>query len=220
MAKDNDLLISSGTHLQTAWAGNTFSMSTPYQAEFRTAAGTTEQVETIRSELGMYPHVKTDVFEAVVLPCNTGYMLAVLPLAGIDLLEMERKLAADPQMVDALLKREEGAVSMPTFHFVYESKLKNEIEKIGIRKVFTDLFPLVNIPNSPITEINQRVDIRVDRKGILADAETVGGGVYGGVATGQKAFDMKLNRPFLFFLRDQTTNALLFAGAVMDPSQQ
>ena len=30
-------------------------------------------------------------------------------------------------------------------------------------------------------------------------------------------FHMRLDRPFVFFVRDSTTNALLFAGAVVDP---
>jgi len=32
-------------------------------------------------------------------------------------------------------------------------------------------------------------------------------------------FHMVVNRPFLFFVRDNVTNSLLFAGAVMDPSK-
>jgi len=30
---------------------------------------------------------------------------------------------------------------------------------------------------------------------------------------------MKIDRPFLFLIRDKNTNALLFLGAVMDPTQ-
>ncbi len=39
----DDILISSGTHLQTAWSGNTFSMSRPRQGGFTTASGDLKQ---------------------------------------------------------------------------------------------------------------------------------------------------------------------------------
>jgi len=34
---------------------------------------------------------------------------------------------------------------------------------------------------------------------------------------GPDPFHVLLDRPFLFFVRETTTNALLFAGALMDP---
>lgn len=215
----NDLVISSGTHLQTAWAGNTFSMSEPYRADFYTLAGTIKRVEVIQSELEMYPYAKSEDFEAVALPCNAGYMLVVLPAEAHSLESLEKKLTEDPQAIDAMLQRREGIVVLPTFHVVFEAQLRKEIEALGIRQGFRDIGNLIKIPKSYISEVNQRVDIRVNRDGILANAEIVAGVVYGGIMAGQKPFRMELNRPFLFFVREQTTNALLFAGAVMDPTQ-
>lgn len=41
---------------------------------------------------------------------------------------------------------------------------------------------------------------------------------YGGVMGATEPFSMKLNRPFVFLVADSTTDALLFLGAVVDPS--
>ena len=47
----------------------------------------------------------------------------------------------------------------------------------------------------------------------------VGGAIYGGVMGGvPQPFSMKPNRPFIFFVRESYSNALLFSGVVMDPS--
>lgn len=57
-------------------------MSRPREAGFTTASGELKQVEMLDSELSGYLYAKTEAFEAVVLPCNNAYMLAVLPGPG------------------------------------------------------------------------------------------------------------------------------------------
>jgi serine protease inhibitor len=218
VSSKNDAWISSGAHLRTAWEGNTFSMSKPFTGEFRTAGGDKRPVEMITSELSQYPHVVTDSFEAVVLPCNSAYMVAVLPAPGKDLHELERDLADSPETLDTVLKKQTGIVTMPTFHIVSEGDLKPLLQDMGIRQVFQDLGPLVTIPRSHLTEVVQKIDLQVDKEGIRASAETVAGAVYGGIMMGTP-FRMRIDRPFLFLVRDNNTNALLFMGVVMDPTQ-
>lgn len=215
----DDILISSGTHLQTAWSGNTFSMSRPRQGGFTTASGDLKQVEMLDSELSGYLYAKTDTFEAVVLPCNNAYMLAILPDSGKSLRDLETLLSDSPDSVDAALKKQLGVVTMPTFHFQFETKLREQMEQMGIKKPFEDLGALIRIPKPHLTEVSQRTDIQVDQNGIRASAESIVGAIYGGIGTAQTAFHLELNRPFIFLIRDRTTNALMFLGVVSDPSK-
>lgn len=218
-SRRNDILISSGTHLQTAWRGNTFSESEPRTGTFETESGMRKQVQVLDSEMESYLYAKTETFEAVILPCNKGYMLAILPARGRTIQDLERDLAEAPESVDTVLKKRLGIVTMPTFHLKNGADLRPSIESMGIKSVFSDLGKIVNIPNSHLTEIKQSVDIQVDQDGILANADTVMGAVYGGIMAAQDKFYMSMDRPFVFLVRDQTTNALLFIGAVMDPTQ-
>lgn len=216
VSPQNDVLISSGTHLQSRWGIN---VSDPIAGEFRTASGELRRVTTIATEVDRYPHVKTDTFEAVELPFNNASFLAILPAPGTSIQELEKQLSANPREVDDVLRQEEGEVVVPVFHLRSESQLRPAIEALGIKSVFKNLDQVFDIPNSYLNEINQHMDILVNEDGIRADAETVAGGVYGGVAVPQKPFHMQLNRPFVFLVRDRNTNALLFIGAVMDPTQ-
>ncbi len=222
LSKPSDVLINSTLHLQTAWQGNTFSMGRVYQAAFTTGTGEIKQVETLKSESGQYPYAKTDRFEAISLPCNRAYFLAILPAAGRSVQDLERDLASAPYMVDLALKEQLGSVAMPTFHFQFEAKLEKVVQQLGIRTVFGDLRPLVKRPEgAKLTEVAQKIDIQVSRDGIRANAETVVAGIYGGITNGPpKPFVMELNRPFVFLIRDQITNALLFSGAIEDPTQK
>ncbi len=77
---------------------------------------------------------------------------------------------------------------------------------------------MIRIPGSFLTEVAQEIDLQVDKEGIRASAETVAGAFYGGIMSGTP-FKMQIDRPFLFLVRDNNTNALLFMGAVMDPTQ-
>lgn len=217
VAKGNDFLISSGTHLRTTWEKNTFSLSTPYRGEFRTASGESKQVEMQDSAMSNYFYAKTESFEAAALPGDIAYMIAVLPAPGIDLEHLESELAEQSETFDAALKPRPGRVTMPSFHIRFDSHLRLPIEALGIRQVFVDLGDIVKIPKSHLREVNQKIELIVDRSGIRADANTVAGAVYGGIMSVPEPFHMRLNRPFVFLIRDQTTNALLFIGAVTDP---
>jgi hypothetical protein len=68
-------------------------MSAPRPATFQTQEGETKQLEVLDSEMESYPYAKTETFEAVVLPCNNGYMLAILPAPGRTIQDLERDSA-------------------------------------------------------------------------------------------------------------------------------
>lgn len=216
--KDDDVLIVSSIHLQTAWSGNTFAIHRPHNGSFITETGQTRTTEVLDSELEQYLYAKNEKLEAATLPCDLGYMIVVLPAAGTDIHTLERQLADEPELLDASLNRRLGTITMPTFRIRLESDFMEPIKAMGITQPFENLGSIFTIPKSHITQVRQRIDLSVTKEGIRADAETVVGVVYGGVLAAQPAFHMVINRPFLFLIRDQTTNALLFMGAVMDPS--
>lgn len=93
---------------------------------------------------------------------------------------------------------------------------------MGVRRIF-ETNTLVNMApqrdGGILRGVAQKTEITVDENGIRADSGTVGHGVFGGMMGALQPFHMTLNRPFLFFIRDSVTGALLFAGAVMDPTQ-
>jgi len=215
---ENDIWISSAMHLQTAWSGNTFSMSEPRQGTFVAPSGE-RPVKLLDSEMEEYLHAKTETFEAAALPGHLAYMIAVLPAPGVDIRQLEQELAAKPAELDSLMKRELGRVTLPVFDIDYESHLTETIQALGITLPFRDLEGIVTIKNSRLTDVAQKIDIHVDKEGIRANAETVAGVVYGGLLAGQQPFQLTLDRPFIFLIRDQTTNALLFIGVLMDPRE-
>src|SRR5208337_2944344 len=115
-----------------------------------------------------------------------------------------------------------GDVQLPPFHFSYEVDLQKSLEKMGVHLIFTDdgtLIGMVPGVGAILHGVLQKTAITVDEDGIRADSGTIMAGIYGGIMGGlPKPFHMVLNRPFLFIIRDNATHALLFIGAVMNPT--
>jgi hypothetical protein len=217
--KPDDVWINSGMHLKTRWRGNTFSMSTPYPGEFQAFSGLPRKISFLNSELELYYHAKNSMFEAATLPADDAYMVIVMPEKGVSIRQLEEELSAHPEALDAALERQVGIVTMPVFQMTYDSDVSQSIKAMGIVQPFQDLGSITGIPKSHLTRIGQKVEIQVDKDGIRANAETVSGIVYGGILSAKEPFHMVVDRPFVFLIRDQTTNALLFIGALMDPKE-
>ena len=212
----NDILLTSATHLRTAWRPNTFTLNDPFQGHFRAATGEEKPVQMMTSQLDLYRHVSTPLFEAVAIPGEYAEMIAMLPANGVGIEAVEQELATDPESLDSAMHSELGQVIFPQFRIQLENDLRPPLERLGIRRIFRDLGNLVQVEGSRVTEVRQSIDFEVDQQGMRASANTVMGIVVGGIGDGKNPFRMVFDRPFLFLVRERHTNALLFLGAVMD----
>ena len=129
-------------------------------------------------------------------------MVIVLPASGSSVAQLEQELAAQPDLLDSLLKKRVGIVTMPVFHMTYETDLEASIKALGITTPFKNLGGMISIQRSHLTQVAQKVDLQVDKEGIRANSETVSGLVYGGIVAANEPFHMVVDRPFLFLIRD------------------
>ena len=69
-----------------------------------------------------------------------------------------------------------------------------------------------------ISHVVHQANITVDEKGTVAAATT---GIVAQATSAPARFErLVIDRPFLFFVRDLPTGAILFAGQVTDPSRK
>jgi len=221
-----DFSITTFTDLRTAWRHDLFS-GRSQKLSFTLRSGSKVETDQMVSMLQHYQHVSADEYEAVELPCTDAYLLVLVPAVGKDVLELEREFAAGQMNLDSMLQSEEGDVTLPIFHTRFLADMRPPLKRLGLSTLFThykSLSDMVSAPEgAPLTTTLQRVDLDVDTWGIKARAITFLGGVLGGVMGGSMSplpqrFHMIVNRPFLFFIRDNVTDALLFAGAEMNPT--
>jgi serpin B len=216
-----DFWITSATHLRTRWAGNTFVQSKRQKRDFHLRSGESIQADFLTSEVAAYSHARKTEFEAVELPGRTASILFVVPSADSSIEELETALAAKPDLVEPLLSPEPGTVELPPFQFAFEADLRNSLEHLGVQRVFHDpesMAPMAPRMGGMLRRVAQKTEIAVDEQGIRADSGTIMGGILGGMMDAQEPFRVVLDRPFLFFVRDNLTKALLFEGVVMNPT--
>jgi serine protease inhibitor len=216
---DRLFVMNSILHLGTKWEGNTFRLNKPKPGLFFANPESPIPATMLVSEYSNYPYVKTDRYEAVVLPAENADFMAILPAEGGGLDAIVDELAINPEIIISQLERRVGDVELPEFNFSNNQGLRRLLENLGLRGPFQRRANLFSINGSRLLAVKQAVSIAVDRRGILANAKISLAGVLGGVMMPDEAFHMKVNRPFLFQIRDNVTGVLLFMGAVTDPSK-
>lgn len=212
-------ILDSIVRLGTKWKGNTFVLNDPKPGKFHPKPNSTVTVTMLVSELEGYPYAKTDRYEAVVLPAENADLIVVMPGEGISLETLEEAFAEQPDFLESQLESRLGDVELPEFDFISENYLRSHLVDLGVETVFRDLGDLANTPGSRLMEVKQVVSFKIDRTGIQAEAKTTTLGVLGGIVTEDETFHMRVDRPFLFQVRDNMTGVLLFMGAVSDPSR-
>jgi serpin B len=215
---DTRLVLTNAVYFNAAWK-TPFGTNTA-DAPFMRANGTTVSVPMMRQEARLSAGVLTGQAAAVALPYQDERlsMLIVLPDAG-KLAEVEGRLAtrglAD---IDAALVDQTVILAMPRFQFETPIDLKQALSALGMPVAFTDAADFSGISTADrlsIQAVLHKAFIAVAEKGTEAAAATA-------VAVGRTSAPLGLNitadRPFLFFVRDSTTGAILFMGRVSDPS--
>ncbi|XP_016963734.1 serine protease inhibitor 27A [Drosophila biarmipes] len=117
-------------------------------------------------------------------------------------------------------------VTLPKFHFDYQQNLKETLRSLGVREIFEDSASLPGLTRGAdvagkvkVSNILQKAGINVNEKGTEAFAATVVEieNKFGGSTTIE---EFNVNRPFVFFIEEESTGNILFAGKVHTPTAQ
>ena len=173
---------------------------------------------------GYYHYYQGDGFQALDMPYE-GFelsMLIVLPTNKDGLSALEARFASEglyPQVADGLCQEEGIIVSLPRFTVEAEFSLKPVLCALGAGLAFSDGADFSGIGEGPlrIAEVVHKAFVEVNEEGTEAAAAA---GVSMGLCAVRPSTEpivFKADHPFLFFIRDRDTNAVLFAGRVLDP---
>ncbi|NWV68072.1 ZPI inhibitor, partial [Malurus elegans] len=149
---------------------------------------------------------------------GNAHMLIVIPEKEGDYISIEDHLTTE--LVESWLgnmKTRKVDISFPKFKLEQKYKMKKLLYGLGIKKLFTrsaDLSHLTDQEYVAVSQVVQKAVIEVDEEGTEA-----------AVASGSEitAFTVppviKVDRPFLFMIFEETFKTLLFIGRVVDPTE-
>jgi serpin B len=183
------------------------------------------------------PRTVDFMHETQVLPygAGPGYRAVELPYRS-STLSLTVLLPARKQRLGTLLRHLDGRsltkiarglssrpviLGIPRFHLKTDVELAGTLEMLGMPTAFSDAANFSGITTAvplQVAFVKHAADFTLDEEGTVAAAATVVGiEATSAPLPPRNAVRFTADRPFLFFLRDDKTGAVLFAGRVTDP---
>jgi serine protease inhibitor len=217
------LVLANAIYLKAHWS-NPFSPRDTAFSTFVNAMGARVRTEFMTQPPAEFGYLAGHGFVAVDLPYLYTHlsMLLVMPGAGTTLASFQRQLspgqlsAISRSLVSRMVK-----LRMPRFHLIAHEGLNAVLASLGMPIAFTNRADFSKITPTPpllISTVQHAADLAVDEQGTVAAAAT-GIAIQPTAGTPGPVTRVTLDHPFLLFLRDDQSGAILFAGRVADPSR-
>lgn len=220
LTQDTRLVLTNAIYLKAPWR-HRFAADLTAAGAFTTLAGATVEAQMMRTSMPI-GYASGPGYEAVELPYVDGSlaMLVIVPDAG-NFEVFEGSLSSNtPTDIATNLQGALVTLTLPKFEFRTQAGLKDALIELGMPIAFDpDAADFSGM--SPggqdmyIQDVLQEAFIAVDEEGTEAAAATA---VVAGATSAPQPVTLVVDRPFLFFLRDNDTGATLFMGRVVDPT--
>ncbi len=118
------------------------------------------------------------------------------------------------------LRPRQVRLALPKFTFDSSHDLRPALVALGARTAFTDAADFSGISEAEslrIDQVVQRAHVEVDERGTTAAAATGASMVLVSVAVPRGLVELRVDRPFLFLVRDLDSGQIVFLGRVTRP---
>jgi serpin B len=227
---DTRLVLVNAIYFLGDWA-QPFEPRTTRPAPFHLSASETRDVPTM-NRTDTFRVGRKDGVTALEIPYKGGElsMMLLVPeeIEGISAVEG----TLDAKKLDALtgtMQLDRVWLSLPKFEVNPGSSLSlgEDLKALGMPLAFdrqrADFTGIANPPDPDdrlaIAKVFHKGFVRVDEKGTEAAAATAVMGIRAGGMAEKPPRQLKVDRPFLFLIRDNASGLVLFLGRVSDPSR-
>jgi len=197
-----------------------FEKSNTQDRDFYLADNTTIQVATMQQQNDFLAQVY-ETFTVVELPYGQGNFAIdlFLPAKNKTIVDLIDSLKNFDRIIKELMKYNVN-IFLPKFEYKSDFELVEILKIMGINEAFIDRADFCNISNSQqinISKVKQKTYIKLDEEGTEAAAVTqVSFKLTAAVANNY--LEVHFDRPFLYVIRETTTNTIIFIGTVANPN--
>ncbi len=212
------VILANAIYFKARWEDE-FSDHATRSAPFTLLDGRKVDVPTMH-DLGYRDSARDGAVHALKLPYSgrSLAMIVLLPDAGT-------LARAEKEFDDARLERLIGSmtsamteIALPKFKVESTFMLKLPLQALGLSSALGPAADYTRISPEPgfaVSEVVHKTFVDVNEKGTEAAAVTMP--MMAGSAPPKKNVEFKVDRPFLFLIRDLPTRTTLFMGRVVDP---
>jgi serine protease inhibitor len=174
-----------------------------------------------------FSYYASDQFQAVDLPYGDGLfsMTIILPQPQTDINDFMATITTENwNLWTGSFSQANGTLFFPRFKLEYEKTLNDALKSLGMaiafepyQADFTRMFDKVGDMNLFIDKVKHKSFVEVNEEGTEAAAVT---SVEIGVTSAGPGspFVMRVDRPFVFAIRENHSGTILFIGKIVDPS--
>ena len=169
---------------------------------------------------GLYKYFENDTFQAIDLPYGDGdfSMTIFLPVYGTNVDSLIAEF--DQEKLNHWMSCFSGDsmdIYIPKFKLEYELKLNDALTTLGMGIAFTpyqaDFTKMYKGVGVFIDEVKHKTFVEVNEEGTEAAAVT---SVV--IVLTSEGYSMRVNRPFVFMIRENKSQTILFIGKIVEPN--
>ena len=188
-------------------------------APFHPATGG-DQPAKLMSRQAKMAYAETPAFQAVDLPYGDSSftMTVLLPKAGNSVESVAPSLTAESwQALTSSFHVQEVALWLPKITFSWKRKLIDDMKALGMRAAFVpDGADFTRMSSTMGTHLyvsllQQNTFVAIDEEGTEAAAVTIGGI---SVTSVPVVMQMRVDRPYIFVIRERLSGTILFMGKI------
>ena len=224
-----EMVLVNAVYFKAAWH-SAFNKSATVDRDFSLSPSTKVKVQTMH-QTGKFPVIAGPGYRAIRIPYSVKSLSMVILLP--DVIDGAAALARhiDAGQVTTLLADlrtpRQTELAMPRFKASFKTSIAGAFHHMGVKRVFSlaqaDLSGITGRPPSQmpmaIDQIVHSAVIEVEEEGTQAAAAT-GVSNSRSISPAPRAEPFHIDRPFLFYIADDSTGTILFQGLISDPRQE
>ncbi|SHJ49279.1 serpin B [Tangfeifania diversioriginum] len=202
---------------------NEFDEEGTHELDFNKPDGTTIKVPMM-NKLENLDYTANSLFKAIKMPYGNGQynMVIFLPETGKNSQNVIDELSAASwkKWMDEFEKTDRVDITMPRFKFEFEAGLNDLLKKMGMQKAFIPEvadFSKISDVELYISAVKHKSFIDVNETGTEAAAVTSITFTTTSIGNEPQKVPFFVNKPFVFAITENNTDAILFIGEVQNP---
>lgn len=221
--RDTTLFLANAVYFNGKWA-EPFKVRATRDLPFYLSDGSHKTIPMM-TKTRTFSYMRGAGFQAVKLPYRdeslSMYVFLPEPGSGPEQILTSMSGEAWQRVINSGLNEEQGTLVLPKFKFDYTVPLEQPLEALGMKTAFDRSradFSGIAPQRLCISAVLQKAFVEVKEEGTEAAAVTaIGVGAEAIEMPPPNSFEMIVDRPFWFLIKDNQTGIILFMGVLFDP---